>query len=462
MPGRSNVVKFKKRKNVNLGVVIFLIIAVYMILNVVLFLTKSQISIYEVTEENLARDTVVTGVIIRDETLVTTSKAGYINYYQREGARVARNSTIYSIDESKVIYEKLSDNGDAVSLSKNDVNEIKRDISKFKKSYSDSSFSKVSSFKDDITSSVQELIDMNLLDNMQEIISTTGINSSFEVNKTDRSGIISYKIDNLLGITADSVTMETFNIENYTKTNLRSSDITEANGPVYKLVTSDSWSIIAPISAEIFQEIKEKESMKFTILENDLTLTAPMTLTQNGSEYFIKLDLDQYMIAYLGERFLEIELNISAESGYKIPLSAITEKEFFMIPTTFFTYGGDSDEKGIVVESYDNKTGEVVYTFTPATIYFEDETYSYVDIDLVNHGTSIYNSETNERFQVSMVGKLEGVLNVNKGYAVFRRIERISENDAYCIVKKGTSNGLSLYDHIALDATDAIESAIIY
>lgn len=461
MPQSKKVVKFKKRKNINIGVIIFIIIAVYMIINTYLFLTKSQISIYEVREESLAKDSVVTGIAIREEQLVTTSKAGYVNYYQREGARISKNTTVYSIDESKVIYEKLADSGEGISLTKSDIQEIKRDITLFKKSYTDDKYSNVYSFKDDITSSIQELIDVNLLNNMETLVNNTGFSSSFEVNKADSSGIITYKVDSLDGITADQVTLEDYNTEEYTKTNLRTLEITEAGATVYKLVTSENWSIVAPISNEIYQEIKDKSSITFTIMSDNLTITAPIHITQVGSDYFLHLDLDKYMVRYLGERYIELDLKLSTESGYKIPLSAITEKQFFMVPTSYLTLGGDSEEQGIVVQTYDTN-GKVSYNFTPVTVYFEDETYSYIDLDIVDHGSLIYDTVTNETFPVSMVGKLEGVLNINKGYAVFRRIERITENEEYCIVKKNTSNGLSLYDHIALDANDAVESQLIY
>jgi hypothetical protein len=61
-----------------------------------------------------------------------------------------------------------------------------------------------------------------------------------------------------------------------------------------------------------------------------------------------------------------------------------------------------------------------------------------------------------------MVGALKGVYNVNKGYAVFRRIEVLEENKEYAVIKKGTEQGVSLYDHIALNASLASESSVIY
>ena len=57
---------------------------------------------------------------------------------------------------------------------------------------------------------------------------------------------------------------------------------------------------------------------------------------------------------------------------------------------------------------------------------------------------------------------MEGVYNINKGYAVFKKIEKLSGNGEYFTIAKGTDYGLSVYDHIVLDASMVTEGMIIY
>ena len=52
--------------------------------------------------------------------------------------------------------------------------------------------------------------------------------------------------------------------------------------------------------------------------------------------------------------------------------------------------------------------------------------------------------------------------NINKGYAVFKQIEVLSTNGEYYTVKKNMDYGLSVYDHIVLDAGTVTEGQIIY
>jgi hypothetical protein len=125
--------------------------------------------------------------------------------------------------------------------------------------------------------------------------------------------------------------------------------------------------------------------------------------------------------------------------------------------------GADSTEKGLIQEVFNETTGEVTYTFVPTDIYFQDDAYSYVDTLLFPDDAWIHSAiQGSDRYQLSDMNKLTGVYNVNQGYAVFRRIEILDQNDEYCIIKKNTPYGLSAYDQIALDGTTAIEQAIIY
>ena len=56
---------------------------------------------------------------------------------------------------------------------------------------------------------------------------------------------------------------------------------------------------------------------------------------------------------------------------------------------------------------------------------------------------------------------LQGVYNVNKGYAVFKQIDILYQNEEYTIVKAGTDFGISIYDHIALEGDAVSEDDLI-
>ena len=45
---------------------------------------------------------------------------------------------------------------------------------------------------------------------------------------------------------------------------------------------------------------------------------------------------------------------------------------------------------------------------------------------------------------------------------MFKQIEILNSNDEYYTIKKGTSYGLSVYDHIVLNADTVYEGELIY
>ena len=73
----------------------------------------------------------------------------------------------------------------------------------------------------------------------------------------------------------------------------------------------------------------------------------------------------------------------------------------------------------------------------------------------------IQKPDSDEQYTLSKTAKLKGVYNINRGYAVFRQIDIIDQNEEYSVLQTGTSYGLSLYDHIALNGNEISEGELI-
>lgn len=440
-----------------------MILFIYIAINTYIFFTKEHISIYEVQDGFNTMDSRIKGLILRDEQLYTTQKAGYVYYFQKEGSRVAKNSSIYSIDDSTQIMDIITSSEDILSLSVDSSKQFQYEVKKFHTLFSDYDFSYVYDFKADVESTMLDILNETMIEKGMQIGEDTGFTFTYEVFRSDGSGLVTYYMDNYENVTRDTITKDMFNNDNYHNASLRTTDMVSINTPVYKLVDSESWSIILPLTNEQHAKLLDKNYIDFTILKDNFTSTAPISIFQNpiDSTYYAELTMDKHLSNYLTDRFLDIELHLEAVHGLKIPLSAITTKDFYLVPISYFTTGGNSDEQGLVREEYDKDTGEVKLIFVPADIYYQDDIYGYVDTNQFADYTWLRSTDGN-RFQLSMTNKLTGVYNVNMGYAVFKKIEVIYQNEAYCIVDMNTSYGLSQYDHIALDALTAVEQKIIY
>ena len=183
--------------------------------------------------------------------------------------------------------------------------------------------------------------------------------------------------------------------------------------------------------------------------------------TNEEGDTFVSLTFTNSMISFCTERFLDIELLLEDETGLKIPNSAIVEKEFFIVPKEYVTKGGNSGAYGVLLETY-NDDGNATTEFVETTIYEETDTEYYLDDTVLRSGSYLIKPDSMEKYAVSRIGSLTGVYNINKGYADFKQIIVLYNNDEYSIVKSNTTYGLSVYDFIVLDAATVEDNDFVY
>ncbi|MFR5584651.1 MAG: HlyD family efflux transporter periplasmic adaptor subunit [[Clostridium] scindens] len=85
----TNIQVYRKKWNINIGIIIFGVIFIYLVVTVLMYLTNKHVSAYEVREGSILKDTAYTGLIIRDETVVNAEADGYVNTLRRKAARWA-------------------------------------------------------------------------------------------------------------------------------------------------------------------------------------------------------------------------------------------------------------------------------------------------------------------------------------------------------------------------------------
>ncbi|MDE6930520.1 MAG: hypothetical protein K2P02_07160, partial [Lachnospiraceae bacterium] len=219
-----------------------------------------------------------------------------------------------------------------------------------------------------------------------------------------------------------------------------------------------------PLTEEDIEKYGAESSLKVSFRGRDLTTTGSFSMiTGADGKPYGKLDFNKYMIQFVSERYVDFEIVSDKVDGLKIPISAVTTKDFFLVPLDYLTRGGDSSDTGFLKEVYSG--GESSMVFTPATLYYATDEYYYIEIggeQGFQPGDYLIKPESTDRYQLGTTASLKGVYNINKGYAVFKQIEVLTSNDEYCTVKKNMDYGLSVYDHIVLDAETVEEGKLIY
>ncbi len=459
----NKITKYRRPLNINIGMVIFAVIFIYIVICVFMYFTSKHIVWYEVQEGSLSTNNTYEAIAIRDETIVNATDNGYVNYFAREGARVAVGDLVYTVDESGKLndYIGISSTGEN-SLSQTDLAELKSDIVGFANSFDRRrNFNSVYDFKYEMEGNVLKLSNYNILESI-ESIQASELTGLIKQCTAVLPGIIIYSTDGYEDLTLEMITAEMFDKKNYEKTQLLSNDLVAAGDPVYKISSNEDWSLVIQVDKAREEELLKAEYVRVRFLKNqEVSWGKVESFTNEKGDIFVKLTFTNSMITFCNERFVDIELILEDETGLKIPNSSIVEKEFFIVPKGYVTKGGNSNASGVLREAY-TEEGEATTEFVEASIYNETEEEYYLDGASLRIGEYIVMPETSEKYALSKRGSLIGVYNINKGYADFKQINILYNNDEYSIVQSNTSYGLNVYDYIVLDATTVSEDELIH
>ena len=458
--------KYTRNNIFSIGIIPFMVILVYVLSVGIIYINKPKISLYEVVEKKISDNNTCLGIIIKDEEIIKTEQSGYLNFYYSDCSRIGKNKKVYTVDETGEIYDILKQSSSNTKFTTAQREQLRENISNFRNNYSQSNYQTVSDFLYELDNTVLELSNSGIQQNIEQIIKDNNITTKYSIINSNKSGIISYTMDGYEELTADSITANDFEMKNYEKVQLRTNEKVEKGEPAYKIVTEEDWSIIIKLSEEVYNELvklEESSISKVTINfeKNKITTTVPFRIFTKKDGYYAELTMENYLIHFINERFTEVEIQTNTEGGLKIPVTSITEKEFYTIPSEYLTVGKNGSDSGIMKEINDEK-GELSYKFVEADSYYTtEEGIAYIDKSLLEDGVWIRNQETQERYQIGLTDKLKGVYNVNYGYCLFRVVNILHENEEYCIVESGLKNGVANYDHIVVDATIVTEDDLI-
>ncbi len=475
-----DIKKFRAKREMNLGIFLFAIVFIYLAVTVIMYFTGASISVYEVREGSIVNDNSYTGLILRQEEAVNAESGGYISYYQNGNSKVKTGMPVYAISAQKLDTEAVSSAPEAPAEGSAALNsEIQAGIiyqmQSFSENYDPDDFSTVYSLKNEITADLQDAFSTTRTEQLATVIAA----SSLEVSTytAPRDGIIAFTVDGLETLTKDTFTADNFDRTAYDGKILEDQMKLSAGSPAYRLITSEDWSVIVQLDRETAEQFKERiaaangisgesaeaagedqsMSIKVRIDKDSETMWADFSVLSRDGAYYGCLDFDNSMIRYAEERYLNIELILEDESGLKIPKSSVIEEKFYVIPEDYITAGGNSSSDGVMVRQED---GDAV--FRAVNIYASSEEEVCVSREDLSEGEILIRPESNDTYTVGKTRALKGVYNINKGYAVFKKVEILCENDEYYIVREGDSYGLYNYDHIVQDGTSVKPEEVVF
>ena len=88
----------------------------------------------------------------------------------KEGSRVAKNSPVYSVDDSTNIMDYITESDDILMLSSDNSKQFQYEIKKFYSQYSDYDFSYVYDFKFDVESTLFDMLNQTMIEKGIQIV----------------------------------------------------------------------------------------------------------------------------------------------------------------------------------------------------------------------------------------------------------------------------------------------------
>lgn len=454
----NNIQVYRKKWTINIGVIIFGVIFVYLVVTILMYATAKRVSSYEVREGSILKDTSYTGLILREETVIQAEADGYINYFAPEGSKVGRKTNIYSISS-----DKLDFTGGEAAESEKDADltpEIRGSIiqkaQSFSENFQNNKYEETYTFRD----SIENILSSSTAQSRQSQLSTMLEEQQEGLTTFTASddGIVVYSVDGYEDLAMDQVTADMISRADYKKTELFNNTETTKGEPAYKLVTSEEWTLVIQLEEEMSKELAEETSVKVRFVKDDQTTWADFQIYNTKDADLGFLTFDHSMVRYVGERFLDIELILEDETGLKIPKSSVTEKDFYVVPEEYMTFGGNSSQSGVLVQEEGRDA-----SFRGTDVYYRDNETGmiYLDMDTFDGGEILIKPDSADTCTISQTDSLKGVYNINKGYAEFRPVDILCESEEYYIVESGNDYGLTNYDHIALDGDEVHENELV-
>mgnify|MGYP004478729387 CR=1 FL=1 len=452
------IVQLNKEIKANAATIVIAAVLLYVVISVITSLGKKSVTIYQVSKGDISNDITLEGLAIRNEVVVNTTNSGYICYYITDGEKVKKDSTVCTIDQTGELSNSVKNTDDSQAmLSQSDYTSIRNLLSSYKSTYSDVTFYNAYSFETNANNKIFEL--MNEIMMQQAGAVKSGVAT---VNAPD-SGLVTYYIDGYENYEiSDAIKASDFDKAGYDKKAMKSGDMAEAGAAVVKIIPSEEWNIVAPITDDQLADIEGNTYVTFRINNSNFKITMPYTIIQGADGKYINIAIDKYMSNYLSQRFVSVEIVQSDDSGLKIPESAIVEKNVYKIPLSYLSAGSNQTmENRINIQRKDEKGNETIQQMKPR-IYKTDEKYAYIDPDGIEDSDVLLDISSNETIAASLLEyeTLTGIYFANQGIAEFRQVSVIKTIDEFVLIDGGDE--LKAYDHIVLNASEVSENQVIY
>lgn len=467
---------------------VFMIIAIYLFGQIITMTAKSSdVNVETVGFGGIDTPQRYTGLIVRDEYVVSSNRAGQPFYQFSEGDFVSKNAVVCTVKDTNStkdienMLDKLDKDIVKSQKSRSDLSAFSEDIARIEEniqsvvdSYAGKAMKNDASYlykmKERVQSFMTQRNEIWLTENVDSLSQLTEEKSQYEQKlaqnqssiRAEKSGVLSLSYDDLeKKLTPDTLEKITKGQIGDSKTNYISKAKAVSEGdPLFKIVSSNKWYVVAylPNSATVNWEKGENKVLNLQLEEEVLQMNGKVESVEVG-EKETKVVFSSYegMEPFMNRRVLEFYLDGTTVEGLKVPNDAIVEKSLITIPKDCITES--MGKQGVLLVNGNNgKFLEVSIVSTDNENYYIDQNGELKLGDVILQGTG----EKATHYTVSALTPRTGVYVANSSMAKFVTIDILDQNQEYAIIRSGTTYGLQAYDLIVSDAKNIKEGQNLY
>ena len=424
---------------------------------------------------------VLSGVIIRDETVYTANAAGRLHFDYDDLVRVRTGTQVASVQDAAAV-QQLNANLAEVEAELLRLQEARADISAFSQdarrmnrqiqnmldnnrgALLSGGFTQVYALRENMERSIAIRNNMLLSENRGSLVEMTEERSFIEQRLGERistvtvrqSGILSYLVDGF----EDVLTFENMHeiSPEQTRMTVDFSGITRrrdvvVDDPIFKIVTSNTWYIALYAPAEHITEWQRGDNRTIYIERNGRFLPLEIivdTMRSTNEETFLLLRATRFVSDFLDMRTVNIRLSANRNEGLKIPSAAIVPATLLRVPHEFVYEQSDGSPFVLRQSAASTEVARV-----PITITHSDEAFHMIflsaDSTLRIGDVLVGYADAAQQIVLSEVENIMGVFRLTNGFADFIQIDLDDDSHlrtGYALLDPARVRGIRAGDHI--------------
>ncbi|WP_458407745.1 HlyD family efflux transporter periplasmic adaptor subunit [Anaerotignum sp.] len=483
--------KNRRRKNSNMimPLIVFAIIAIYLAGQMIHLASKrDDINVETVAYGTIDTPEIYTGLILREEYVVTSTRAGQPFYQYSQGDYVPKGAVVCTVKDTdttdrleaeltqidKDILKSQKTRTDLSAFSE-DIARLEDNVSRTVDAYAGRSMKNSLSYMYTMKSQVESFMDQRnqiwLTENVESLSQLTEEKNIYEEQLAKSMSSLTASEAGVLCLSYDGLE-EKYNPEmaedikkkeiGSAKTEYISKAKNVAKGDtLFKIVKSNQWYVVAYLPNTVTAAWKQGNYVMLNAMTEEENFQLRVTIeSMEAGEKETKVVLSTYehMEQFMEDRTVSFSLDSEIVEGLKIPNDAIVEKALLRIPRTCLTESMGNDGVLLVSGEKTQFTDLSIVTSDDEAVYIEQEGAGVKVGDTVLQGTG----ENAAQYTISELVPHAGVYVANSSVANFVVVEILEQNQEYAIVKAGSIVGLQPYDTIVSDAKNIKEGDSIY